>query len=300
MFQPLPTVAILSPGDMGHAVGRVLLEHGLPVITCLQGRSPRTRSLAAQAGIAQVDSYEELVQQADLLLSILVPAQALTAARQVAEALRRTGADLLYVDCNAISPETVRRLGQEVEQAGARFVDASIIGPPPREPGATRFYASGPHAAQFAALQPFGLDVRVIGETVGHASALKMCYAALTKGLTALGTELLVAAQALGVWPALRQEFEASQPAMLQGMTRSLPGMPAKAYRWVGEMEEIAATFEQVGLTPRMLLGAADMYRFVEQTPLARLTPEDPQPTLEEMLQVLSAHLSQVVGSTPG
>ncbi|MCC9075330.1 DUF1932 domain-containing protein [Litorilinea aerophila] len=300
MSQPLPTVAILSPGDMGHAVGRVLREHGLPVITCLQGRSPRTRNLAAQAGIAPVDSYEELVQQADLLLSILVPAQALTAARQVAEALQRTGADLLYVDCNAISPETVRRLGQEVEQAGARFVDASIIGPPPREPGATRFYASGPHADEFAVLQNFGLDVRVIGETVGHASALKMCYAALTKGLTALSTELLVAAQALGVWPALRQEFEASQPAMLQRMNRSLPGMPAKAYRWVGEMEEIAATFEQVGLTPRMLLGAADMYRLVEQTPLARLTPEDPQPTLEEMLQILSEHLSQVVGSTSG
>jgi 3-hydroxyisobutyrate dehydrogenase-like beta-hydroxyacid dehydrogenase len=287
-----PTVALLSPGDMGHSAGQVLVENGLRVITCLQGRSDRTRGLAAKAGIEDVNSYAEVVQQADLLLSILVPAQAPRAAARVADALRETGSDLVYVDCNAIAPQTVRAIGDEIAAAGGQFIDASIVGGPPRGGSSPRFYASGPDTSAFETLGGYGLHVVVLGEQIGQASAIKMCYAALTKGSAALMIELLTAARALGVSDALAQEFAKSQSAMWARMQR-LPGVPMKSRRWVGEMEEIAKCFAGVGMTPRILTGAADMYRLVGATRLADRTPEDtePLPSLEEMVGVLVAYL---------
>ena len=291
----LKTVGILSPGDMGHTVGQVLSSHGVRVITCLQGRSERTRVLAARAGVVDVLTYQALVKEADILLSILVPAQAQQAARVVAQAISETNADLVYADCNAVAPQTVRQIGDVIAGAGGRFVDASIIGPPPRKKGTTRFYTSGPHAGDLVTLSEFGLDVVVLGEQIGLASAIKMCYAALTKGLTALCTELLTAAKVLGVSQALEQEFRWSQPMLYERMERGLPRMPMKSRRWVGEMQEIARTFEQVGLTPKVLAGAADMYRFVGATHLAERTPEDtdPLPTLPQMISTLAGYLSE-------
>ena len=271
-----PTIAIMSPGDMGHAVGAVLREGGLRVISELSGRSERTRALATRAGIAAVADDAALVQKADMLLSILAPAEALMLAERIAHAVRGTGATLLYVDCNAIAPQTARQIAEIVEGAGARFVDAGIIGPPPK-PGATstRFYASGRDTAPFARLRDFGLDVRLVGEEPGQASAIKMCYAALTKGTTALMTELSIAAARLGVSDALRAEFEQSQPALCERMQRAVPEMVPKAHRWVGEMEEIAKTFEACGLTPRTFEGAAELYALVAATSLGRTSPED-------------------------
>ncbi len=288
------TVGILSPGDMGHTVGDVLRQNGLRVITCLQGRSQRTRELAAKAGIQDVPTYPQLVTEADLILSIMVPARAMSAAAAVAEALQQTDATLTYVDCNAIAPQTVRKLGEVITAAGGTFVDASIIGPPPRSPGATRFYASGPDLNRFSELSNHGLAVRPLSDEIGHASAMKMCYAALTKGLTALCTELLTAAQVLGVSAALTAEFQLSQSVLFERMEKGLPGMPPKARRWIGEMEEISATFAHVGLTPNILTGAADMYRFVGDTPLADVPPEarDAFPTLAELIEILAKNLN--------
>ncbi|MFH1085288.1 MAG: DUF1932 domain-containing protein [Chloroflexota bacterium] len=288
----LSCVALLSPGDMGHSVGRVLVEHGLRVITCLGGRSARTRALAAEAGIADVPTYDDLVRQAQILLSILVPAQAEAAADEVARALERTSSELLYADCNAIAPQTVRAIGERIGAAGGRFVDASIIGGPPRGASVPRMYASGPHAAALVALNAYGLRIVSLEGPIGDASAVKMCYAALTKGLTALCTLLLTGAERLGVSAALYAELEASQRAMLQSMRRGVPGMTSKAHRWVGEMEQIAATFEGVGLSPQFHLGAAQIYRLVAATSLAERTPEDtaPAPTLEEVIAILAAH----------
>jgi 3-hydroxyisobutyrate dehydrogenase-like beta-hydroxyacid dehydrogenase len=271
-----PTIAIMSPGDMGHEVGVVLRHAGLRVITRLDGRSERTRALAARAGLEEVGDDDAVVRAADLLLSILVPSEAVALAERIARAVRGTGATPLYVDCNAIAPQTARQVGEIVEGAGARFVDAGIIGPPP-QPGAasTRFYASGRDAAAFARLADFGLDVRVVGDRPGQASALKMCYAALTKGTTALMTELSIAAERLGVGDALRTEFAESQPAMLERMQRAVPAMVPKAHRWVGEMAEIARTFEACGLTPRTFEGAAELYALVAGTDLGRTSPED-------------------------
>ena len=270
------TVAVLAPGDMGHAVAAGLKAGGLRVVTCLAGRSARTRALAAAAGVEDLGDDVTLVRAADVLLSILVPAQAEEVARRIAAALQRAGTDLLYVDCNAIAPETAREVGRIVESAGARFVDAGIIGPPPR-PGATgtRFYAAGAAAADFAQLRDHGLDVRVIGERPGDASAVKMGYAALTKGTTAIMTQLLIAAERLGVSEPLRAELEESQPEMLQRMRRAVPAMVPKAHRWVGEMEEIARTFAAAGLTPLTFEGAAALYALVADTPLGRVSPEE-------------------------
>jgi len=271
-----PTVAIMSPGDMGHAIAAVLRQSGLRVITRLDGRSGRTRALAASAGLEEVADDAALVREADILLSILVPAAAMALAERVARAVRASGADLLYVECNAIAPQTTRQVGEVVEAAGARFVDAGIIGPPPK-PGAsaTRLYASGGGAGAFARLGNFGLDVRIIGEEPGQASALKMCYAALTKGTTALMTELSIAAARLGVGDPLREELAQSQPAMLERMRRAVPEMVPKAHRWVGEMAEIAKTFDACGLTPLTFEGAAAIYAQVAESPLGRTSPED-------------------------
>jgi 3-hydroxyisobutyrate dehydrogenase-like beta-hydroxyacid dehydrogenase len=259
---------------MGQAVGSVLRDHGLRVLTCLQGRSERTRGLAAAAGFDDAPDLDALVREADVLLCVLVPARAIEVAGQVAAALRATGADLLYVDCNAIAPRTVREVGQIVTGAGGRVADVGIIGSPPRQTNTTRFYASGPGASELAALGRYGLDVRVIGDEMGQASGLKMCYGALTKGLQALGVELLTAARLMGLDEVLRAEQHESIPDVLAWLERGVPTMPPKAYRWVGEMEEIAACFADLGLTPRILAGAADLYRLVADTPIGRESPE--------------------------
>ena len=298
------TVGLLSPGEMGHTIGGVLHANGLRVLTHLGGRSERSRALAEQAGIEDTPSLDDLAREADVLLCVLVPARAGAVARDVAAAIRRTGADLLYVDCNAIAPGTVREIGDEILGAGGQFADAGIIGPPPRKPGTTRFYASGPDAQAFAELRSAGLDVRVIGDEIGQASGLKMCYAALTKGLLALATELLVAARLMGLDEVLREEQGESIPDVLAWLERTLPTMPPKAHRWVGEMEEIATTFGDLGLTPNILTGAADIYRFVAETPPGKESPEtrDPSRGLDGLVAALADAVREpaVTGGRPG
>src|ERR1700736_2063812 len=152
-----PTIGIISPGDMGHALGAVLVQHGLRVLTNLQGRSPRTVALATQAGMTDVGDDETLVREADLLLSVLVPAQALALAERLAAAVRATRSELLFADCNAVSPRTIKAIECLLSEAGAEVVDVGIIGAPPRAGRAeTRLYASGPGAA-LAILGEYGL-----------------------------------------------------------------------------------------------------------------------------------------------
>lgn len=294
MSVTISAVGLLSPGDMGHSVGKVLVHGGMPVYTCLTGRSQRSAALAETAGLTNAESLEDLVQQVDLFLSIVPPARATSVAQEIANAVKSTGASLIYLDCNAIAPETSREVGRIVEAAGAVFVDGGIIGPPPKVDGpGPRIYVSGSAADTITQLRENGLDIRPIGDVIGHASGVKMCYAAMTKGLTALGTELLVAAEAMGLSNPLRAELEFSQKQLLAHFERSIPGMPPKAYRWVGEMEEIAKTFQDVGMTPKILLGAADMYRLVGETELANETPE--QRTRGQNLQDVVEILNQAL-----
>jgi len=271
----LRTVGIMSPGDMGSAVGQTLAKHGLTVIAALGERSARTRALAAEAGIADVGTLENLVRQADVVMSILDPDAAIVAAQRVAEAMKSTGAKPLYADCNSIAVQSARKIGEIMNAVGAPFAEASIIGAPPRVPNKTRIYASGPRAEDFAQLKQFGLDVRPLGPEEGKAKAIKICYATITKGTQALFTESLVSAKRLGVFDVLVAEFETSQKALLKYAQDGLQQMPPKAHRWIGEMNELAATYQGIGLTPRMLAGAADMYRDVSQTTLGRESPEN-------------------------
>ena len=263
-------VAILSPGEMGAAVGKVLRESGLEVITCLEGRSEQTRRRAADCGFFAVSDLEELAGGADLILSILVPAEAAEVAASVARAIRATGSRPTYADCNAVSPQTARSLEPLITEAGGTFADAGIIGGPPRDGYAPRFYTSGPGASTLLELDGRGIDVVQIGGNSGRASAIKMCYAAMTKGTTALQTALLVAAIRLGVYEELRDELLASQRPAFDQIELSVKRLPSVAYRWIGEMEEIAATFESVDVTPYFHLGAADVFRLVAGSDLAK------------------------------
>ena len=231
------TVGIISPGDMGSGIGEKLTKNGARVVVALDARSERTKSLAAAAGLEDVGTVERLVQEASHVLSVMVPSEAVSAAERVARALQSTGASPIYSDLNAISPGTTKRVGEIVEEAGARFVDGGIIGGPPRGSVNPRIYLSGPNAPDLAVLEEHGLIMPIIGDQVGQASGLKMCYASMTKGIQALGTEFLVTARLLGLDEHLRKEMESSQPALRQWLSKSLLTMPPKAFRWVGEME---------------------------------------------------------------
>ena len=286
----IKVIAILSPGDMGHAIGRELGKRGLQVISWLSERSARTRSLAHRASIDEVDSLTRLVKDADLILSILVPAQAVDVARQVGEELARTEEQTYYADCNAVSPETVAEIEKQIALAGGRFIDASIIGAPPDSTARPRLYVSGKHARVMTQLDEKGVDVVLIGDSIGQASGIKMCYAALTKGTFALYYALAVAAQRMELLPQLLKEFEYSQPEAFQDMQKHLPKLPAKSARWVGEMKQIAATFSHTGVTPSFHNGAAEMYRLISESSLGQETPEtiDFHRTLEETISAIS------------
>ena len=286
----ISAVAILSPGDMGHAVGQRLREHELDVITCLAGRSDRTRALAEKAGIREVANLEELVAQADLIMSMTVSAAVPSLCQEVADALRATGADTLFAECNAISPQLTRELEPVLTAAGGRFVDVSIIGGPPRPGYSPHFYTSGQYAAAFAEVGQFGLEVRPLAGETGQASGIKMCYAAMTKGSSALYAQLLTAAERMGLTEPLLAEFAEGQSAVLQRMERGLPTVPPRSRRWVSEMEEIRDTFAHLGLTPHLFQGVADMYRFIGSTPLGDEFPEsrDQERTFTDTIKQLA------------
>ena len=297
---PIKTIAILSPGDMGHAVGRALGEHGHDVITCLSGRSERTRTLAQQGNIRDVPSMQDLVREADLVMSILVPAEAVNVARAVSDAIRDAEADTYFADCNATSPQTAETMDAIVTRAGGRFIDGSIIGGPPGRGAPPRLYVSGPDAHVMSELDGKGIVVRPIGDAIGRASGIKMCYAAMTKGTSALHVALLTAAEALGLSEELAAELSSSQPQAYQRMETQLPSLPANAFRWIGEMEEIAATFDHVGVTPGFHQGAAEVFRLLSQTPFAKEAPEtvDRDRTLAETIAAAAQLLpSRVEGA---
>ncbi len=289
----ISTVAILSPGDMGHAVGQRLRENELDVITCLAGRSERTRSLAEKAGIRDVATMEELVERSDLIMSMTVSVAVPGVCQQVADALAATRSDTLFAECNAVSPQLVRTLEPVITAAGGRFVDVSIIGGPPRPGYSPHFYTSGHEAAQFERLNDFGLTVLKLEGEAGQASGIKMCYAAMTKGSWALYTQLLMAAEMMGLTEPLLAEFQSGQQAALQRMERTIPTVPPRSRRWVSEMEEIHDTFAELGMTPQLFEGVAEMYRFVGGTPLGEEFPEsrDRDRTFTETIQQLAQHV---------
>ncbi|MEL6476606.1 MAG: DUF1932 domain-containing protein [Pseudomonadota bacterium] len=287
------TVAILMPGDMGHGVGQALIASGHDAITALDGRSDHSRMLAGRAGLRDVGSLDAAVAEADLILSILPPDRALPLAQEVAGIARQHGHAPVFADCNAISPMTLGEVAACFDGTGVEVIDCGIIGLNPIKAPPTRFYVSGPDCTAFKAIASESMRVEVIGPELGQASALKMVYAALTKGTWTLQTAVLTAARQLDVLAPLLEEFAYSQKGPLADMRGRVPFLPADSERWVPEMEEIAATFAKAGVSPGFHQGAAEMFRVMARSSFASETREtlDRRRTLEAALEEYVRHL---------
>jgi 3-hydroxyisobutyrate dehydrogenase-like beta-hydroxyacid dehydrogenase len=234
------TVGVIAMGEMGSAVARRLHERGATVITQLAGRSTASASRAERAGAVPVSTDDEFAAQADYILSIVPPGDAVALAQRLAPAIKRAGRKTIYVDCNAVSPQTAERIGAVLKDTGCIYVDAGIIGPPPSDTARTVFYASGPGARDFARLSERGLQIRLMDGPNGAASAMKLSYAGITKGCTAISAAMMLGSTRHGTAESLLQELTESQPMLLNWMRGFVSRMPPKAYRWVAEMEEIA------------------------------------------------------------
>ncbi len=259
-----PVVTVIAPGAMGAAVGKRLVDNGLKVLTSLKGRSQETQARAKQAGIA--GASDEEIAASDFILSILPPGDALSLARHFAPVLKASNLKPVYVDCNAINPGTVDKVAAAIAPTDCPFVDAGIIGSPPKPGDAgPRFYASGPAAPRFATLRDYGLDIRVLDGALSAASALKMSYAGITKGTQAIGAAMMLAATRAGSSDALFAELSSSQKEMFAWFKRGLAQMPPKAYRWVAEMHEIAGFVAEDPAAHELYEGAAHFYERIAE-----------------------------------
>ncbi len=256
------TVAVIAMGEMGAGIASRLVQRGARVLTNLQGRSADSAARAAEAGVEAVDNDEALVSGADLVLSIVPPARAGDLARRLLPAIRAANPRPVYVDCNAIAPQTLHGIASGFAVADLPFVDAGIIGGPPTTAGYNpRLYVSGPGTQAVLALNEHGLDVRALSAELGDASALKMAYAGTTKGTSAVMVSIMLGAARAGVADALIAEMADSQPGRLEGAVRQMPMVLRKAYRWDGEMEEIARFLAPETGGSQIFQGAADLYR---------------------------------------
>ena len=250
------TVGLLHPGQMGAAVGASTVAAGARVLWCGDGRSAASKARAEAAGLDDVGWLNALVNRSEMILSVCPPG----AAEDVAEEVTSLGYNRIFVDCNAIAPSTMRRIADRVEETGAHVVDGGIIGAPPERPGDARLYLSGEFASAAARMLAGGpLEVIVIDGPVGAASALKQAYGAWTKGTSALLAAVEALALAEGVHGVLLAEWARSQPN-LAGQSARLNVAAQKAWRWIAEMEEGAATFDGAGLPRGFSEAAAEVY----------------------------------------
>ena len=280
------TVALLHPGNMGATIGAAAATSGARVIWASDGRSKASQDRARAAGLRDVTTLVNAVNESDVILSVCPPDAALELARVVAEH-RFKG---IYVDANAVSRSTAQQIGEIVTQAGANFVDGGIIGSPVKRAGTTRMYLSGEHAPEIAALFSASmLDAKTIGAEPGAASALKVAYAAWTKCTDALLLAIRTFAAVEGVDRALLQEWAISQPDLERRSNQAAAVATPKAWRYVGEMKEIAATFEAAGLPAGFHNAAAEVCQrlapFKDQT--------DPAPAIADVIDKLRADAKQ-------
>jgi L-threonate 2-dehydrogenase len=256
------TIAIIAAGEMGAGIARHLNERGARVLTSLTGRSPASTLRAERAGMTAMASDDDLLAQADFFLSVVPPGEALALAQRLKVALQRSARKPIYVDCNAVAPETAVRIGETISGTGSRYVDAGIIGGPPNGSYSPKIYLSGESARDVERLSSYGLAFKALEGPIGAASALKMSYAGITKGLTAIGTAMILGALRAGCTDALRRELADSQPNLLAYLARQIPSMYSKSYRWVAEMEEISDFLQGDAAAPALY---KDMARFYER-----------------------------------
>ena len=261
----MTVIGVIAQGMMGAGVGRRLHESGAEVRTLLTGRSAKSAERARAAGMEPAANEHALLAGSDFFLSILPPGEAEALARQLAPALKPLDRKPVYVDCNAVSPQTAISIGEIIAPTGADFVDGGIIGGPPRPGYSPTIYASGPTAGQTAVLRDWGIDWRVIDGPIGAASALKMSYAGITKGTTAIASAMLLGAARFGCGEALIAELTESQPEMLARFRDGIPRMYDKAYRWVAEMEEISDFLEQNPPSRDIYAAVARLYAYLAE-----------------------------------
>lgn len=288
-------IGLIGIGDMGGAVGRSLVAAGHEVLAVLAGRSEESLARANAGNITDVADMAALVQSCDIILSIVPPGIASDIAKEVTGHLEGSDRKPLYGDLNAIAPETTKSIGQQIEAAGGRFVDGSIIGLAPyKTPNRTRIYLSGPHAAKLAFLTTDEIDARECGAEIGQASGLKMVYAALSKGTMTLHTAVALAAHQMGITDIWAREMSESQADKLAVIRGTVPFIAADSVRWADEMDEIAASFAAVGVTPKFHEGAGDIFRLLASTPLEAETraTTDRSRTLEEALEIYGSHIT--------
>jgi 3-hydroxyisobutyrate dehydrogenase-like beta-hydroxyacid dehydrogenase len=260
MVDNVGVVAVLGLGAMGSAVAGRLVSSGVDVISVFEGRSPASRKRAEAVGV-RAGGWSDL-ENADFVLSIVPPSEAASVAATVAN-IAASKPGRLFADCNAVSPQTMQDVARLFTGTRDRVVDAGIIGGPPKDGARTVIYAAGPDAEALSVLGRHGLDVRVVDGPIGAASALKMSYAGITKGLTALGATMMLAATRAGAASDLAAELRASQPQLLAWLTRSVPGMLPKAYRFDGEMSEIADFIGEPAVGGDIYDGMAKLYRTI-------------------------------------
>jgi 3-hydroxyisobutyrate dehydrogenase-like beta-hydroxyacid dehydrogenase len=263
-------IGVLHPGNMGISVAASAQNSGHAVYWASEGRSPQTRERAEKSNLLDAGTLANLCETCSVIISVCPP----HAAEDVAHQVVAHGFTGLYLDANAISPARTRRIGQGVTEAGASFVDGSIIGGPAWEPGRTWLYLSGPEAHVAASCFSAGpLETSVIGETIGKAAALKMCFAAYTKGSSALLCAIVAAAEGLGVWEELQRQWSRGGSDFAEQAVQRVRRVTAKAWRFAGEMEEISATFDSVGVPGGFHAAAADVYRRIAGFKDAPSTP---------------------------
>jgi 3-hydroxyisobutyrate dehydrogenase-like beta-hydroxyacid dehydrogenase len=274
-----PRLGILHPGNMGISVAASAQESGCEVYWASAGRSAQTLQHAERFRLHDASTVAKLCAACSVVVSVCPP----HAAEDVAEQVAACGFSGLYLDANAISPQRTVRIGETLEAAGASFVDGGIVGGPAWEPGQTWLYLSGERADEVAVCFDGGpLEVQVLSAEIGQASALKMCYAAWTKGSTALLCAIVAAADRLDVWPALQRQWERDWPGFPEQAANRVRRVTAKAWRFAGEMDEISATLEIASGHGGFHAAAADLYRRIAHFKDAASTP-----LLDEVLAAL-------------
>lgn len=242
-------IGILSIGEMGFHWAKLLKSQGMDVVTYDRDRGEVSRKRGENAGVKSLVSMAELVEQADLIVSIVVPFAATRVASKVAEAVAQTGRkNLLFLDANAISPMTADEIARILAPVEVHFVDGCIIGSAAKMGKGTMVYVSGPDAARLTALEAFKIPVKLLGSHTNQASAFKVVYAGLTKGLQALFCELLMGARRFGLVDELRAQYEDSFPGLLDKVAPSIVGLRIHAGRRAEEMDELKRTFNHHGL----------------------------------------------------
>jgi 3-hydroxyisobutyrate dehydrogenase-like beta-hydroxyacid dehydrogenase len=272
-------IGFLHPGDMGISIAASAQNSGNQVLWASEGRSPETQARAAKYGLRDAHTLAQLCAECAIVVSVCPP----HAAEQVAQQVLAAGFGGLYLDANAIAPQRAERIGADMTAAGVGFVDGGIIGGPAWAAGSTWLYLAGPQADQVAACFAAGpLETQVLGAEIGRASALKMCYAAYTKGTTALLAAILATAEDLGVRANLEQHWQREEPQFADDVAQRVRRVTAKAWRFAGEMDEIASTFRAAGMPGEFHAAAANVYRRLADFKAARATPE-----LEDVLAAL-------------